>query len=80
MLLYFLLAMTNDRDRVHTFLFGARLTNVTRHLRHKDVDVALEKVAAAVADWSGARALAIACVSSTIFGRAGFWAKGRSCC
>lgn len=53
MLLHFLHALTNDRDRVHTFLFGTRLTNVTRHLRHRDVDVALDKVAEAVEDWSG---------------------------
>ena len=31
MLLHFLHAMTNDRDRVHSFLFGTRLTNITRH-------------------------------------------------
>ena len=42
MLLHFLHALTNDRDRVHTFVFGTRLTNVTRHLRQKDVDVALD--------------------------------------
>ncbi|MCE2481705.1 MAG: VWA domain-containing protein [Alphaproteobacteria bacterium] len=53
MFLHFLHAITNDRDRVHTFLFGTRLTNVTRHLRHKDVDVALAKVRDAVEDWSG---------------------------
>lgn len=53
MLLHFLHAVTNDRDRVHAFLFGTRLTNVTRHLRHRDIDVALEKVGAAVQDWSG---------------------------
>ena len=53
MLLHFLHAVTNDRDRVDTFLFGTRLTNVTRHLRPKDVDVALSKVAAVVQDWSG---------------------------
>jgi uncharacterized protein len=51
--LHFLHAVTNDRDRVSTFLFGTRLTNVTRYLRHKDVDVALDKVAGAVEDWSG---------------------------
>src|SRR5205807_7699494 len=51
--LHFMHAVTNDRDRVHTFLFGTRLTNVTRHLRHRDVDVALDKVTAAVEDWSG---------------------------
>jgi uncharacterized protein with von Willebrand factor type A (vWA) domain len=29
------------------------LTNITRYLRHRDVDLALERVAEAVADWSG---------------------------
>jgi uncharacterized protein with von Willebrand factor type A (vWA) domain len=53
MLLHFMHAVTNDRDRVHTFVFGTRLTNITRHLRHKDVDVAVEKVANSVVDWSG---------------------------
>jgi hypothetical protein len=53
MFLHFLHAITNDRDRVHTFLFGTRLTNITRHLRHRDVDVSLSQVARAVADWSG---------------------------
>jgi len=53
MLLHFVHALTNDRDRVHTFLFGTRLTNITRHLRHKDVDVAIGKVTAAAEDWSG---------------------------
>ncbi len=51
--LHFMHAVTNDRDRVHTFLFGTRLTNVTRFLRYKDIDIALDKVAAAVEDWSG---------------------------
>jgi uncharacterized protein len=51
--LHFMHAVTNDRDRVHTFLFGTRLTNITRFLRYKDVDVALDKVAGAVEDWSG---------------------------
>ncbi len=53
LLLHFMHAVTNDRDRVHTFLFGTRLTNVTRDLRAKDVDVALDKVAERVEDWSG---------------------------
>jgi uncharacterized protein with von Willebrand factor type A (vWA) domain len=51
--LHFMHAVTNDRDRVYTFLFGTRLTNVTRFLRYKDVDVALDKVTEAVEDWSG---------------------------
>lgn len=53
MLLHFLHAVTNDRDRVHTFVFGTRLTNISRHLRHRDVDIALDAVSKAVADWSG---------------------------
>ncbi|WP_240932431.1 vWA domain-containing protein [Pelagibius litoralis] len=53
MLLHFMHAVTNDRDRVHSFVFGTRLTNITRHLRHKDVDVAVEKVSDTVVDWSG---------------------------
>jgi uncharacterized protein with von Willebrand factor type A (vWA) domain len=53
MFLHFLHAITNDRDRVHTFVFGTRLTNITRHLRHRDVDIALAAVSQAVADWSG---------------------------
>jgi uncharacterized protein with von Willebrand factor type A (vWA) domain len=53
MFLHFLHALTNDRDRVHTFVFGTRLTNVTRQLRHRDVDVAMGRVADAIQDWSG---------------------------
>lgn len=53
MLLHFMHAVTNDRDRVYSFVFGTRLTNITRQLRHKDVDVALDAVSAAVEDWSG---------------------------
>jgi len=53
MFLHFLHAITNDRDRVTVFVFGTRLTNITRQLRHRDVDVAMAKVAEAIKDWSG---------------------------
>ncbi len=53
MLLHFLHALTNDRDRVSTFLFGTRLTNITRALKNRDVDLALDKVTKAVPDWDG---------------------------
>jgi uncharacterized protein with von Willebrand factor type A (vWA) domain len=53
MLLHFTHAVTNDRDRVHTFLFGTRLTNITRSLRNRDVDVALNDVSRRVSDWAG---------------------------
>ena len=53
MLLHFLHAITNDRDRVQTFLFGTRLTNVSRYMAHRDPDDAVARVGAAVEDWSG---------------------------
>lgn len=53
MFLHFLHAITNDHDRVHSFVFGTRLTNVTRHLRNRDVDLALAAISRSVADWSG---------------------------
>ena len=53
MFLHFLHAITNDRDRVSVFVFGTRLTNITRQLRHRDVDVAMSRVADAIKDWSG---------------------------
>ena len=52
-LVHFLHAVTNDRDRVHTFLFGTRLTNVTRQLRHRDPEVAFQMVGRTAPDWSG---------------------------
>ena len=53
MFLHFMHAITNDRDRVFTFVFGTRLTNITRYLRQRDVDAALGSVSEAVEDWSG---------------------------
>jgi uncharacterized protein len=51
--LHFLYALTNEGERVHAFLFGTRLTNVTRMLRNRDPDAAIAKVAGTVKDWSG---------------------------
>lgn len=56
--LHFLHALTNERRRVHTFLFGTRLTNVTRQLKHKDPDEALAACSSAVPDWSGGTRIA----------------------
>jgi uncharacterized protein with von Willebrand factor type A (vWA) domain len=52
-LLHFLHAVANDRDRVHTFLFGTRLSNISRALRARDPEVAFQMVSHAVPDWSG---------------------------
>ncbi|MBM3521167.1 MAG: VWA domain-containing protein, partial [Alphaproteobacteria bacterium] len=53
MFLHFLHALSNDRERVTVFLFGIRLTPVTRELARRDIDEAMTKVSGAVKDWSG---------------------------
>ncbi len=58
LLLHFLHAVTNDRDRVFSFAFATRLTNITRPLRLGDVDQALARVGESVADWSGGTRIA----------------------
>ena len=52
-LLHFFHALTNAGDRVHTFVFGTRLSNITRLLRDRDVDRALDRVGNTVQDWYG---------------------------
>jgi len=56
--LHFLHALTDTRKRVATFLFGTRLTNVTRALRERDPDDALAACSASVPDWSGGTRIA----------------------
>ena len=56
--LHFLHAVTDARKRVHSFLFGTRLTNVTRALKQKDPDEALAACTASVLDWSGGTRIA----------------------
>jgi uncharacterized protein with von Willebrand factor type A (vWA) domain len=51
--LHFLHGVTDARKRVSTFLFGTRLTNVTRALRERDPDDALAACSSSVLDWSG---------------------------
>jgi uncharacterized protein len=56
--LHFLHAVTDARKRVTTFLFGTRLTNVSRAIRQRDPDEALAACSANVADWSGGTRIA----------------------
>jgi uncharacterized protein with von Willebrand factor type A (vWA) domain len=56
--LHFLHAVTDARKRVHTFLFGTRLTNVTRAIKARDPDEALAACSAGVVDWSGGTRIA----------------------
>ena len=52
-LLHFLHALGEAHGRVSTFLFGTRLTNVTRALKARDPDAALAACTATARDWSG---------------------------
>ena len=52
-LLHFLHAVANHRARVHSFVFGTRLTNITRALRNRDPEVAFQAVSHILPDWSG---------------------------
>lgn len=55
--LHFVHAVANRKGqgwaRVHAFTFGTRLTNITRHLRARDVDQALASAGHEAQDWSG---------------------------
>lgn len=64
MFLHFLHALTATRARagqkVESFVFGTRLTNITRAIRRRDVDDALASVANLVEDWAGGTRIAAA--------------------
>ena len=57
MVLHFLHAVANEKGagwaKVHGFTFGTRLTNITRHLRRRDVDQALALAGSEAQDWEG---------------------------
>ena len=61
MVLHFVHAVANRQGqgarggwaRVHAFTFGTRLTNITRHLRQRDADAALDAAGAQAQDWQG---------------------------
>ena len=57
LILHFVHTVANAKGqgwaKVHAFTFGTRLTNVTRHLRQRDVDAALKAAGAEAQDWEG---------------------------
>jgi uncharacterized protein with von Willebrand factor type A (vWA) domain len=57
LVLHFVHAVANRQgqgwSRVHAFTFGTRLTNISRHLKNRDVDAALRAAGAEAQDWSG---------------------------
>jgi uncharacterized protein with von Willebrand factor type A (vWA) domain len=53
MLLHFAHALASSDLKVQSFVFGTRLTPISRQLRQRDADIAIAHVVDAVADWSG---------------------------
>ena len=52
-MLHFIHRLSALQPRVHSFLFGTKLTNISRQMRQSDVDLAVGNVATRVDDWSG---------------------------
>jgi uncharacterized protein with von Willebrand factor type A (vWA) domain len=53
MMLHFLHFLRREVSQAEVFVFGTRLTRITRQLRVRDVDQALADVGQKVVDWSG---------------------------
>ncbi|CAN5593496.1 VWA domain-containing protein [soil metagenome] len=53
LLLQFVHALEHGLDNVEVFVFSTRLTRITRELRKRNVDSAIEQVVKSVHDWSG---------------------------
>ncbi len=58
LLLHYVHGLTRRYLKVHTLVFGTRLTNITRSLKHRDPDVALQRADAQVHDWKGGTRIA----------------------
>jgi uncharacterized protein with von Willebrand factor type A (vWA) domain len=53
LLLRFVHALGQGLENTEVFVFGTRLTRITRELRKRDVDTAITQVVESVEDWSG---------------------------
>src|SRR5712691_8490837 len=53
LLLHFIHTISNGLLNVEAFVFGTRLTRITRQLQRRDVDDAVSDVSKTVQDWSG---------------------------
>jgi uncharacterized protein with von Willebrand factor type A (vWA) domain len=65
--LHFVHSIANQKGdqwgSVHGFTFGTQLTNITRHLRTRDVDAALAAAGAQAQDWEGGTRIG-ACIAA----------------
>jgi uncharacterized protein with von Willebrand factor type A (vWA) domain len=53
LLLHFIHTIENDMAKVEAFVFGTRLTRITRMLKNRPIDQAIERVSSEVQDWAG---------------------------
>ena len=58
LLLHYVHGLTRRHLKVHTLVFGTRLTNITHSLKNRDPDVALRAADAQVQDWKGGTRIA----------------------
>ena len=56
--LHYVHGLTRRYPKVHTLTFGTRLTHITRCLKNRDPDVALQQADAQVHDWKGGTRIA----------------------
>jgi len=52
-LLKFIYAISNGLENAEAFVFGTRLTHITRQLRERNIDVALNQASGVIQDWGG---------------------------
>ncbi|MCH8989743.1 MAG: VWA domain-containing protein [Chloroflexi bacterium] len=53
MLLQFIYTIAEGFQQLEAFLFATRLTRITRNLRYRSIDQAIDEVSKAVPDWAG---------------------------
>ena len=70
LLLHYVHGLARRHVGIHVFTFGTRLTNITRCLRDRDPDLALQRAGELVGDWKGGTRIA-ACLAE--FNR--LWAR-----
>lgn len=58
MFLHFAHTLSSRGQAVHSFVFGTRLTNISRRLGDRDVDRALDRISSDVGDWDGGTRIA----------------------
>ncbi len=53
LLLQFVHTVRHSVGRVEAFVFGTRITRITREIRHRDIREALDEISTSVSDWAG---------------------------